>query len=213
MKNKKVVALLVVLALIQLVFPLSFMAYEKLSMDAVIQKGASYTLDYTKFNHFDKQTINLNTDDIYTVGYKWDGNDYGMGEHYIPYDTVSVFRAVGIRKDEKGEIEFFDAESCDKALLKKDNWFNVNSTFHIILDEYEFANEEIGLRELVELANHVGDNYDKERFDIDAFMQDNSYYGGFYMVPIEGKMTIKVYNGFAKITELFIGDELVLKLK
>ena len=213
MKKKAVVILLVAVAVCQLLFPLSFIAYEKVTMNAVIEKGASYTLEYTRFYDFDKNIITLNTDDWYTVGYVWDKTKLIEYEDYIPNDTLSMYNKVVINEKEDGTLEFYDAETCDKSLVKKDNWFYIHSTFHITLDEYEFVNDDFGLRELVLLANDVGDNYVEEHFDIDNFLSEDSYYGGFYMVPIEGKVTINVYNGFAKITELYIGDELVLKLK
>lgn len=212
MKNKKIPVLLIVVAVFQLVFPLSFMAYEKIAMNAVVEKGTSYTLEYTKFDRFDKEVINLNTDDMYTVGYVFDIEKLKEDEDFIPHNTISVYKKVVIKEREDGTFEFFDAESCDKSVIKKDNCFNVDAVFHMELDEYEFVNDNVGLRQIAELANFVSDNYD-EHFDVDEFLAEDSYYGGFYWVPIEGKVTIKVYNGFAKITELYLGDELILKLK
>ena len=75
------------------------------------------------------------------------------------------------------------------------------------------SNTESACDKLVELANYVSDEYVDESFDVDGFLAEDGYYGGFYMVPFEGKITLKVYNGFAKITELYLGDELILKLK
>lgn len=212
MKNKKIIALLIVLALIQLIFPLSFVAKERKAMEAVIEKGTDYTLEFTAFNYFSAEYINLNTDSLYTVGYKWDGNDYGMGEYYMPHDTLSVFRIVGIRQDEKGELDFFDAESCDKALLTKDNWFDTAYSFRLSLKDYEFASDDLNLESLFDLSMKLGEAYDELDFEIFTQKKDG-YYDGIFDIPIEGKITLKVYNGHAKITELFIGDELVLKHK
>lgn len=213
MKNKKVIALLVVLCVFQLAFPLSFMVYESVSMNNVIEKGKSYTLEYSKIQHFTKDRIYLNTDELYTVGYTMDIEQLKGYSTYIPQNTLSMYTKVVINESEDGTIEFFDAEAYDKSLLTKENWFNTYSLFHINFDEYEFVNEEIGLRELVELANIVSDEYVDDRFDVDAFLSEDSYYGGFYIVPLEGKITLKVYDGFAKITELYLGDELILRLK
>lgn len=213
MKNKKVIALLVVLCVFQLVFPLSFMVYESVSMNNVIEKGKSYTLEYSKIQYFTKDRIYLNTDELYTVGYTMDIEQLKGYSTYIPQNTLSMYTKVVINESEDGTIEFFDAEAYDKSLLTKENWFNTYSLFHINFDEYEFVNEEIGLRELVELANIVSDEYVDDRFDVDAFLSEDSYYGGFYIVPIEGKITLNVYDGFAKITELYLGDELILRLK
>lgn len=213
MKNKKVIALLVALCVFQLAFPLSFMVYESVSMNNVIEKGKSYTLEYSKIQYFTKDRIYLNTDELYTVGYTMDIEQLKGYSTYIPQNTLSMYTKVVINESEDGTIEFFDAEAYDKSLLTKENWFNTYSLFHINFDEYEFVNEEIGLRELVELANIVSDEYVDDRFDVDAFLAEDSYYGGFYIVPLEGKITLNVYNGFAKITELYLGDELILRLK
>lgn len=213
MKNKKVIILLVMLCIFQLVFPLSFMAYERVSMNNVIEKGKSYTLEYSKFQHFTKDRVYLNTDELYTVGYTMDIELLKGYTTYIPQCTLSEYTKVVIKENEDGTTEFYDTEAYDKSLLTKDNWFNTYSTFHIDFDEYEFADEKIGLRELVELANIISDEYTDEYFDVDAFLSEDSYCGGFYSVPIEGKITVNVYNGFAKITELYIGDELILRLK
>lgn len=213
MKNKKVIALLVVLCVFQLAFPLSFMVYESVSMNNVIEKGKSYTLEYSKIQYFTKDRIYLNTDELYTVGYTMDIEQLKGYSTYIPQNTLSMYTKVVINESEDGTIEFFDAEAYDKSLLTKENWFNTYSLFHINFDEYEFVNEEIGLRELVELANIVSDEYVDDRFDVDAFLSEDSYYGGFYIVPLEGKITLNVYDGFAKITELYLGDELILRLK
>jgi len=213
MKNKKVIALLVALCVFQLAFPLSFMVYESVSMNNVIEKGKSYTLEYSKIRYFTKDRIYLNTDELYTVGYTMDIEQLKGYSTYIPQNTLSMYTKVVINESEDGTIEFFDAEAYDKSLLTKENWFNTYSLFHINFDEYEFVNEEIGLRELVELANIVSDEYVDDRFDVDAFLSEDSYYGGFYIVPLEGKITLNVYDGFAKITELYLGDELILRLK
>ncbi|MBQ7005896.1 MAG: hypothetical protein IJN68_05655 [Clostridia bacterium] len=213
MKKKTVIILLAVIAVLQLLFPLSFMAYEKIAMNAVVEKGASYTLEYSKFNHFYKESVHLNTDDLYTVGYTMDIEQLKGYTNFIPANTLSVYRKVVIRENENGIYEFYDAETCDSSLIEKDNWFNVQSAFFIRFEEYDFVNESIGLRELVELANYVSDEYVDESFDVDGFLAEDGYYGGFYMVPFEGKITLKVYNGFAKITELYLGDELILTLK
>lgn len=213
MKNKKVIILLVLLCVFQLAFPLSFMVNEKITMNAVVEKGRSYTLEYSKFQYFTKDRVYLNTDELYTAGYTMDIEQLKGYSTYIPQNTLSMYTKVVIKENEDGTIEFSDAESYDKSLLTKDNWFNTYSVFHIDFDECEFVNEEIGLRELVELANIVSDEYVDDRFDVDNFLSEDSYYGGFYIVPIEGKITLNVYDGFAKITELYLGDELILRLK
>ena len=213
MKKKAVVILLAVIAVCQLLFPMSFVIYEKVSWDRVIEKGRSYTLEYSEFNHFDKERFYINTDELYTVGYTMDIEKLKSYTTYIPNDTLSMYTKVVIKENEDGVMEFFDAEDYDKALLTKDNWFNIYSTFSVKFDEYEFVNKDFGLRELVEFANIVSDEYVDESFDVDEFLAEDSYYGGFYMVPFEGRITLNVYNGFAKITEVYLGDELILTLK
>lgn len=213
MKKKAVVILLAVIAVCQLLFPMSFVIYEKVSWDRVIEKGRSYTLEYSEFNLFDKERLYFNTDELYTVGYTMDIEKLKGYTTYIPNNTLSMYTKVVIKENEDGVMEFFDAEDYDKALITKDNWFNIYSTFSVKFDEYEFVNKDFGLRELVEFANIVSDEYVDESFDVDEFLAEDSYYGGFYLVPAEGKITIKVYNGFAKITEVYLGDELIMKLK
>lgn len=213
MKKKAVVILLAVIAVCQLLFPMSFVIYEKVSWDRVIEKGRSYTLEYSEFNHFDKERLYFNTDELYTVGYTMDIEKLKGYTTYIPNDTLSMYTKVVIKENEDGVMEFFDAEDYDKALLTKDNWFNIYSTFSVKFDEYEFVNKDFGLRELVEFANIVSDEYVDESFDVDEFLAEDSYYGGFYLVPFEGRITLNVYNGFAKITEVYLGDELILTLK
>ena len=213
MKKKTVVILLVFVAVCQLLFPMSFVIYEKVTMNAVIEKGTSYTLEYSKFMHFDKERAYLNTDELYTVGYTMDIERLKDYTNYIPANTLSEYSEVVIKQNEDGIYEFYDAESCDKSLIEKDNCFSMQSVFLVNFDEYDFVSDAVGLRELVEFANHASDEYVDESFDVDEFLAEDSYYGGFYMVPFEGRITLNVYNGFAKITEVYLGDELIMKLK
>lgn len=213
MRKKMAVILLSVLAVIQLLFPLSFPVYEKISMDAVVRKGTRYTLEYSSFDHFFKDRVYLNTDELYTVGYTMDIEQLKGYLTYIPANTLSEYSKVVIKENEDGIYEFYDAESCDKSLIEKGNCFSPQSVFLIKFEEYEFVNEDFGLRELVEFANYASDEYVDEAFDADAFLAEDSYYGGFFQVPCEGRITLNVYNGFAKITEVYLGDELIMKLK
>ena len=57
MKNKKGLIVLVVLAVIQLAFPVSFFAYEKAIEKVTIEKGESYTLRYMNITHFEEHIL------------------------------------------------------------------------------------------------------------------------------------------------------------
>lgn len=209
MKNKKALVLLIALSLIQLLFPVSLLVYEDIMMDKVIEKGQSYTLDYTQITHFNKAAIGLDTDEIYTVGYRWDYKNREDG--YIPHDTVSVYSKVGIREKEDGSIEFFDTEGDGE--LTKYNWFHTYDALRLRLDEYEFVRADFGMKELFEAGLYLSEDTTNDT-TFEKFMQsEDGYYNGIWHIPFEGRITLKVYNGFAKISEFYIGDELVLRYK
>ena len=216
MKNKKALTALIIVAVFQLVLPLGLLAYENVMLAQVADKGTAYTLDYTRFEYFNREYISPDTDWIYTVGYTWDREGYydeNADDYYIPHNPLCVYTCVGIKVNEAGGFEFFDVESCDKSLLTNDNWFKTYRAFHIDLDKYEFVKEDFGLKEIFELAILSGaENY--ENLDFEQFMQSrDGYYGGLYNAKLEGKVVLKVYKGYARITELYLGDELIMKLK
>lgn len=209
MKNKKAVALLITLSLIQLLFPVSLLVYENKAVDKVVEKGRSYTLGFTQITHINRAVMSIDTDEIYTVGYDWyyDENH----ENNIPYDTIGVYSKVGIREKEDGSIEFFDAEGY--RTLTCYNWFSTYDAFRLRLDEYEFVREDFGIKELFEACLYLSEDTTGDT-TFESFMKsEDGYYNGIWHVGLEGKITLKVYNGMAKISELYIGDELVLRYK
>lgn len=217
MKNKKIVILLVLLCAFQLLFPLSFVVNERLTIDNVFKEGKSYTLDFTRFEYFNPTYINTDTGSIYTVGYNFDREEYydeEADDYYIPHDTIFIYDRVGIIEKEDGTLEFFDAENCDKAILANDNWFRTYHAFQIELKDYEFADDNFGLKELFELALYCGaENYNGLDFEGFTSLSEGGYYEGVFDAKIEGKIVIKVYDGYARVSELYIGDELILRRK
>ncbi len=217
MKNKKIVILLVLLCVFQLLFPMSFVVNERRTIDNLFENGKSYTLDFTRFEYFNPTYIDVDTGSIYAVGHTFNREEYydeEADDYYIPYDTVFVHDRVGISEKEDGTLEFFDAENCDKALLTKDNWFHTYHAFQIELKDYEFVRDNFGLKELFELALDCGaENYNGLDFEGFTCLSEGGYYDGIFDAKIEGKVVMKVYDGYARVSELYIDDVLVLRHK
>ena len=215
MKNKKGLIILVVLAVIQLAFPVGFFVYEKAVEKAVVEKGESYTLRYMYITHFNKKSISLDTDEIYAVGYEtdWDvAGEYYEEENYIYRDTVSMYSKVVISKNSDGNIMFYDAEA-EGAELADYNWFSTFDVFHLDPEEYEFVPDNFGMKELFELGMFLSRDKDED-LTFEEFMKtDEGYFKGIWSIPLDSTVTLKVYKGVAIISEFYIGDELILKHK
>lgn len=215
MKNKKGLIFLLVLALIQLAFPVSVFAYEKAIERSVIEKGESYTLRYMNITHLNKEKISLDSDEIYAVGYEtdWDvAEKYYEDEYYIYHDVVSLYSKVVINKKPDGDVMFFDAEA-EGVELTKYNWFRTYKVFHLDIADYEFVSDEFGMKELYDLGIFLSKDETND-LTFEQFMKgEDGYYSGIWHIPLGGRVTLKVYNGVGLISEFYIGDQLVLRHK
>ena len=215
MKNKKGLIILVVLAVIQLAFPVGFFAYEKTVEKITIEKGESYTLRYVYITHFNKKRISLDTDNVYAVGYEtdWDvAEKYYEEENYIYRDTVSLYSKVVINKKDDGSIMFYDAETEGMELTDY-NWFGTYNVFRLDTEEYKFIPEDFGMKELFEIGMFLSKDKD-ESLTFEEFMEtDEGYFKGIWSIPLNSTVTLKVYKGTAVIDEFYIGDQLILKHK
>lgn len=212
MKNKKVIAFLLVFSLLQLIFPVAVIAYEKNYISNVIEKGEAYTLRYTQINHFNKAVMWLNTDELYTVTEENRWQEINPPDEYY-YDTVDMYPNIGIEKAKDGSIDFFDADT-NKNKLTDYNWFHTYDAFDIDLENYEFTDENFGLEELFELGLYLCEDEYNDTTDFEKFMQtEDGSYNGLHHIELEGKIVLSVYKGFGIIKEFYIGDELILRHK
>ena len=215
MKNKKGLIILVVLAVIQLAFPVGFFAYEKEVERAAIEKGESYTLRYMNITHFNKKSIHIDTDDIYAVGYEtdWDvAEKYYEEENYIYRDTVNLYSKVVINKTADGNVMFYDA-GAEGVELTDYNWFGTYDVFQPDPAEYEFVPEDFGMKELFDLGMLLSKDKD-DSLTFEEFMEtDEGYFKGIWSIPLSGTVTLKVYKGVAVIDEFYIEDQLIMKHK
>ena len=207
--------MLVVVAVLQLAFPVSFFVYENIMTDRIVEKGKSYTLDYTCMTHFNREFISLDTKELYTVGYDWDykkSKAKQEDKYYIPYNSLMNYHEVGIREKEGGGVSFFDVEK-EKDSVTEYNRFYVYNALQIDLDDYEFVRPDFGLKEMYDLCLLLSDDSTND-ITFEEFMHsEDGYYNGLWHINIEGKITLKVYDGYAKISEIYMGDELVLRYK
>ncbi len=209
MKNKKIIAALVVLSLLQLVFPLSLIAYERGFIANVLEKGESYTLYYTHINNMNKAVMHTNIGNRYTVGYRWWGED----EDVRHYDTLNYYYKLGIETAEDGLVDFFEADKSEKVLTDY-NWFYKYDAFDIEFEDYEFVSSDFGMKEFVETSILICEDDSNDVPTFEKFMKtEDGYYNNIWHVPFEGKITLAVYKGIAVVSEFYIGDELILRHK
>lgn len=210
MKTKKAVAILVVVSLIQLVFPVAVIAYERNYMKGIIEKGERYTLNYTEINHFNKGYLNTNITQRYTVGCNCDIDS--LKEDDIYHATVDDYIEVGMEKRPDGKVDFFDVEQHPEK--KTDyNWVRSYDIDGLDLENYEFVLEGFGMKELFETARVLSRSEDKNEITFEEFISNKDYIVDLYGVALGGKVTLCVYKGITVIDELYIGDELILKHK
>ena len=212
MKAKKTVAILVLFALLQFMFPAALIVYEDSFMKNIVKKGEKYTLDYTQIVSMNKGHLSTNADERYTVGYTWDFEN--AEENALPYDTVSVYHEVGIEKKEDGTLSFFDTNNSGKRLTDG-NWFRTYGAFGLDFADYEFVSDGFGMKEFFELGLFLCDDKYNDTESFEEFMKtDNEgFYPTLHHISLDGKFVLSVYKGMAVITEFYIGDELVLRHK
>ncbi len=209
MKNRKMIAVLVAVSLLQLIFPLSLIAYERCFIADVIEKGERYTLYYTRIDNMNKAVINTNIGSRYTVGYRWWGED----EDVRDVDTLDYHYKLGIENAEDGLADFFDAGESKKVLTDY-NWFYRYDAFDIEFENYEFVSDDFGMKEFVETSILICEDETNDVATYERFMKkDDGYYNTIWHIPFEGKVTLCVYKGIAVIDEFYISDQLIFKHK
>ena len=208
MKNKKIIAVLIVVSLLQLIFPLSLIAYEKAFISDVFEKGESYTLYYTDIHSMNRGVIYTNIESRYTVGYRWWGEDedarYG--------DTVDCYSKLCIEKSDDGNTDFFVFDEKKKELTDY-NWLYTYDAFNLRLDDYEFVRSNFGMKEFVEAALLICDESNEVKTYEEFTDKQDGVYNTIWDVPFEGKVTLRVYKGIGLISEFYIGDDLVMQHK
>ncbi len=203
MKNKKMIAVLVVFALLQLMFPGAVIAYERSFMRAVIEKGECYTLEFDGISLFNKDSLTI---DRYNVKI---GGDY-ENMTYLSRGDASYFFDMIIEKDKDGVCTVYTVDTEGKVATDY-NLFRANKAFSLDFEDYDFAREGIGMRELFELCRYLCyDDYDVESYEEFA---DTEAYNALHEIDLDGKVVLSVYKGMAKIKELYIEDELILRHK
>lgn len=209
MKNKKALAVLIALAIIQLIFPVSLFVYQSAAEQNIIEKGKRYTLNYTEISHFTKEKIGVDTDEIYSV--KWYDPD---AAEYVYDAAICLYSKVRIEEKADGSFEFFDAEQgAEDDKLTDYNWFRPHEAFGFDVDDFEFVSDEMGIKELYDLGFYLSEEKPDDLTYEDFMTSKDGYYTGMWNIPLEGKVTFCVYKGFAVIDEFYIGDELIMKRK
>ena len=130
MKNKRMLAALLAISLLQLIFPLVLIAYEGGFYSDVLEKGESYTLYYTHINSMNKGVMYTNIGNRYTVGYRWWGEDEDIRDS----DTTDYYYKLCIENAEDGKVDFYET---DKRELTDYNWFYRYNAFEVNFDDYE----------------------------------------------------------------------------
>lgn len=207
MKNKRMLAALLAISLLQLIFPLVLIAYEGGFYSDVLEKGESYTLYYTHINSMNKGVMHTNIGNRYTVGYRWWGEDEDIRDS----DTTDYYYKLCIENAEDGKVDFYET---DKRELTDYNWFYRYNAFEVNFDDYEFVRDDFGMRELVETSILITEDETNDVTTFEKFMTtQDGYYNTLWHIPFEGKVTLKVYKGIAVVGEFYIGEELVMKHK
>lgn len=210
MKTKKALAVLLAVALLQLLFPVALIAYEKNYIKGVIEKGERYTLIYTEISHFNKGYLGTNITERYAVGCSC--NLDSLNENELVHDTVGAYIEVGMEKRDDGTVEFFDVERYPERRTDY-NWVRSYDINDLDLDNYDFVCEGFGMKELFELAYYLSDTKENEAISFEDFTGNKDYIVDLYRVGLYGAVTLCVYKGICVVDELYIGDELVLKHK
>lgn len=210
MKNKKTIALLLVVALIQLIFPVSIIAYENSLMKTVVEKGEKYTLDYGQIIHMNKTYMYLDTEELYSVEERY----ASVSEDYDYYGGwLGGYNKVGIETDEKGKVHFYDTDDLSVGATDYNRLKYDYNLFYLYFEDYEFVNPDFGLKELAELGILLCEDEVRPIDSYEEFMYDEGYIGQLYQMPLDGKVTLCVYKDYAIVSELYIGDELILRYK
>lgn len=210
MKNKKMIAVLLAVALVQLLFPVGFIACENSLIDTVIEKGEKYTLDYSQIIHMNKAYMYLDTEDLYRVEERYasvDDNNYNYG------GWLGGYSEVGVEKDENGKVTFYDADDLNVGATDYNRLHYNYNLFYLYFENYEFVNPDFGLKELAELGILLCEDEDNPISSYEEFMYDEGYTGMLYHMSVDGKITLCVYKDYAVVSELYIGDELILRHK
>lgn len=210
MRNKKMIALLLVVALIQLVFPVGVIAYENRLMSTVIEKGGKYTLDFTRIVHMNKACMYIDTEDLYRVENRYALNDKDYEE---PIGWLGSHSVIGVEKDENEKVHFYDTDDLNEGATDYNRLRYTYNLFYLYFSDYEFVNPDVGLRELAELGILLCEDETNPINSYEEFMYDEGYIGMLYNMPVDGKITLCVYKDYAVVSELYIGDVLILKHK
>ncbi len=200
MKNKKMIAVLVAFSLLQLMFPVGMIAYERSFKKAVVEKGECYSLEFDGVLLFNKDSITLNK---YKVRI---GGDYENVSN-LTYGDSSCFGDLIIEKDENGLCTVYTADTRGKTATDY-NLFRANKAFSLSFENYEFVREDFTMKELFELCRYLCyDDYDVDSYEDFADIQS---YNALHGIGLDGRVVLSVYKGMAIIRELYIGDELIL---
>lgn len=203
MKNKKMIAVLVAFSLLQLMFPVGMIAYERSFKKAVIEKGECYSLEFDGVLLFNRDSLTL---EKYRVKI---GGDYENISNLTHGDS-SYFGDLIIEKDEDGVCTVYTADTEGKTATDY-NLFRANKAFYLRFEDYEFVREDFGVKELFELCRYLCyDDYGVDSYEEFADVQN---YSALHETDLDGRVELSVYKGMAIIKELYIADELILKHK
>lgn len=210
MKNKKALAVLLVVALIQLIFPVAVISYENSLMAAVIEKGEKYTLSYGQIIQMNKTYMYIDIEDLYRVELRYASNDE---DYEQPVGWLGGYSVLGIEKDEEGKVHFYDTDDLSEGETDYNRLQYNYNLFYLYFSDYEFVSVDFGLKELAEKGLLLCEDETTGISSYEEFMQDDGYIGMLCHVPLEGKITLCVYKGHAVVSELYIGDTLVMRHK
>ncbi len=219
MKNRLLGVFLVVTVILQLAFP-SYFLFEALEREnKTYERGTEYTLKFDEIDFFyESDGYRFNYQDNYCVENPDSGSD-DLWDYYT----------FAVAKGENGETLFFDPDKLSREQLQTMDVFP-SPYGKIVLDfeNCEFCgsikNEEEFYNFLIESLMELYS--EDEDVNIDSFPSFEDYKSGKYMdsmywdqymllgyAPVEGTLTVKISDGELIVTELYLGDELILKLK
>lgn len=207
MKKKIMIVFLAAVSFFQLAFPIGVIAYENRFMDAVVENGGKYSLDFSRVIYINKEYMYIDTEELYRV-------ENRNPEAYKEDGLLGSYNEVSIENGKDGKVRFFNAEGLNRE-INDCNRFQYNyNLFYLYFSDYEFVSTDYGMKELVETAVLHTEDQENTVTGFEQFMSPpEGFNNGIYHIPLDGRITLCVYNGYAVISELYVGDKLVLRRK
>ncbi|MGN0448138.1 MAG: hypothetical protein ACI4GC_06285 [Acutalibacteraceae bacterium] len=197
MKAKALTVFAIFLVILQLTFPTYFLADAVKRESEVLEKGEEYIINFNEIYIYYKERYYFGYQNCYEIkNYYGDSDELYLSELYL-YDYYDL----AVKKDEKGNTEFYIAETLSNEELEAVDRFPNN--IYIDTRDFEFTGSIKNDEELYNLLFS----------DEEDFIPYKEFSDGFFTNEIKGRLKIKLYGGILKVTEVIIDDEVILKLE